>query len=125
MSARNYHLRASVTATGNAAATVQVIKPGVVKCVSFQLYNFNTPDVTIALWELSTVPTFQGNTNDAQGIIANASISTGTGALLSVAKIDPCAYRVGVGDRLYLHVVYVTGTATEVGIANVAVEEGG
>lgn len=125
MSARNYHLRASATVTSSAAASVQVIKPGAVKCVSLVLYNATTAAACIALWELSTVPTFQGNTNDAQGIISNGAISSETGILESLHLVDPCDFRVGVGDRLYLHVVFVTGNETQVGIANVAVSEGG
>jgi len=125
MAARNYHLRASATATGSAAASVPILRAGTLKCFAFRLYNSTTAAACISLWELSLVPQFQSNTNDAPGIIGNAMVSSETGTLRTIHTADICNIRVNVGDRLYLHVVFVTGNETTIGIVNANVEEAG
>lgn len=115
---RTYKIFATITASGNALAQVDVRRNGAILGVQLSLAPAATPannDNTIV--EISLYPSSQVTTNDAMGVLAYGSIS---GAILTSGSVQASnvyvpsyGIRVQVGDRLYLHASEAGGQSVQ------------
>lgn len=106
---RTYRLYASITATGNALAQLDIKRPGKIVGVDWTVTTGSAPATGDYLRaEVSFASTVQTTTNDASGVISEvgfggALTTSGGGYWNGNVHQGPTAIRVQVGDRLYLN----------------------
>lgn len=105
-------LYASISATSNDAAHLDVQRSGVIRMVQWCITNSTAAPAAgdYVLAELSFSSTAQTATSDAVGILSMATgdsnfTTSGNGFSGLVASVGPTAIPVRQGDRLYLNAV--------------------
>lgn len=102
--------------TENAVANVDIPEDGTIVGCEWGLSADLDGDGEYVTAELSFIATNQANTNDARGVISNAtsqiSLTTSGVAVTAVNKFTPLSLYVAGGERLYLHIVAAAGVTS-------------
>jgi len=110
----------ALTATANNAANIQIVRRGRIRAIAYTINGHIDADSEEFSIELSTVPTFQSRTNDAQGVLWNAAFQNAT---IGTEGTSPycsgqilCDYPIEAGQLLYINAVLAGTNDVEVGI---------
>jgi len=116
---RAYFLFNSFTATADAGAQVQIVKNGRIRQVQWNCAADLDTDGELYVVELSLAPIFQGETNDAQGIVsiirARYHLLTSGASDNGVNASFPVDVPVQAGQLLYLNAWMENGNVVEAG----------
>lgn len=120
---RTYKLYAVVTATGAALAQFQIIANGVIRGIQLNSQPGGAVGAAADFVqpEISLNPAQQVATNNAQGTLAQLTVSALSGIGTTYV---PTAVRVRAGDNVYLHAVE-SGTTSWPTVAVVHIDESG
>lgn len=104
-------LQFNFTATANAAAYVEFTRAAKIRMIQISIQADLDAEGEYYNVDLSTVPYYQGSTNDSQGILAtmNDYLGGAVGPSQGVNIVIPCDIQVENGQRIYLNGV-LSGT---------------